>query len=415
MKSSGPIDCGRTIGCEDDLLTIWQELPVPGTTFHALTGERISLLSPGVRNKSDGPDFLNGILLIDGNMFVGPVEMHMRESDWFTHKHHEDPVYSNVILHVLAQAPDEARLRLDIPTIVLRRDSNEKKEETSDFSFGEKKLSLQPLVELAWSRLLCRAIEAIRREPRLTNDLQIEREFLYRLFDALGFSANRGPMKRVAERLFAGRHRLIGATFDEILSHLFSQSGLPVERLTAVASRFVSESRLRSILPSEADHPVDPEWNFRVRPANTPERRIWAGGKLVYDLYNDDLLTNAARLIASNCPYKEIRGLFLVRFGSKSLIGTSRASDIIINALLPVLLAEGVVMNDSMLIQGTCQCYRAAPSLSSNRAIRQVEKQYLDGGQFEGAFLQQGAIEYQQRYLLPDKTGISMVAEKVRN
>jgi hypothetical protein len=41
-----------------------------------------------------------------------------------------------------------------------------------------------------------------------------------------------------------------------------------------------------------------------------------------------------------------------------------------------------------------------------------VERRYLAGRRLRGAFWQQGAIEFYQRYLSPDRRSLSMVAEQ---
>ena len=63
----------------------------------------IQVISTGNWNKNGpGPDFTEARLNIDGITWFGSVEIHYKASDWYKHKHHEDPAYANVILHVVA-------------------------------------------------------------------------------------------------------------------------------------------------------------------------------------------------------------------------------------------------------------------------------------------------------------------------
>lgn len=69
----------------------------------AYSNSYIQVISTGNWNKNGpGPDFTEARLNIDGITWFGSVEIHYKASDWYKHKHHDDPVYSNVILHVVA-------------------------------------------------------------------------------------------------------------------------------------------------------------------------------------------------------------------------------------------------------------------------------------------------------------------------
>jgi hypothetical protein len=85
---------------EDFLQTIWQlqcyTLPAISTA-----GVSIQVLKPGTRNREDGPDFQQSRLMMDGLEWFGSVEVHVRSSEWWQHKHHQDPAYEGVILHVV--------------------------------------------------------------------------------------------------------------------------------------------------------------------------------------------------------------------------------------------------------------------------------------------------------------------------
>ena len=66
-------------------------------------GKTIEIIDPGLQNTHAGPDFFNAKIKIGGVLWVGNVEIHQQASDWFRHRHHQDPAYDSVILHVASQ------------------------------------------------------------------------------------------------------------------------------------------------------------------------------------------------------------------------------------------------------------------------------------------------------------------------
>jgi hypothetical protein len=72
-------------------------------------GERVAIVHPGVHNRDSGPDFLMARIRIGNTIWAGNIEIHVKASDWYVHKHHLDAAYDNVILHVVAD--DDARAR----------------------------------------------------------------------------------------------------------------------------------------------------------------------------------------------------------------------------------------------------------------------------------------------------------------
>jgi len=69
----------------------------------ATDGTLIEVLHPGMYNRNQGPDFLNGRIRVNQTLWVGSIEIHVKSSDWMLHQHNEDPHYKNVILHVVWQ------------------------------------------------------------------------------------------------------------------------------------------------------------------------------------------------------------------------------------------------------------------------------------------------------------------------
>lgn len=63
--------------------------------------EALQILDFGYYNTDAGPDFLQGKVLIDGQLWAGQIEIHVSSSDWDKHGHTEDASYDNVILHVV--------------------------------------------------------------------------------------------------------------------------------------------------------------------------------------------------------------------------------------------------------------------------------------------------------------------------
>ena len=64
-------------------------------------GRQVDVIDPGLHNSDAGPDFFNAKVKIDGETWVGNVEIHSNASEWYTHGHDSDPAYDNVILHVI--------------------------------------------------------------------------------------------------------------------------------------------------------------------------------------------------------------------------------------------------------------------------------------------------------------------------
>lgn len=69
-------------------------------------GRHINILSPGRHNHSDGPDFLDASIMLNGKLLSGDIELHVKPLDWFHHKHHLDHAYDNCILHVVFSHAD---------------------------------------------------------------------------------------------------------------------------------------------------------------------------------------------------------------------------------------------------------------------------------------------------------------------
>ena len=82
------------------------------------TGEPLAIDYPGEENTSQGPDFIHARIRVNGNCWIGSVELHLYSSGWEKHSHSDDENYRNVILHVVWKQ-DRLLLPRNIPQLEL--------------------------------------------------------------------------------------------------------------------------------------------------------------------------------------------------------------------------------------------------------------------------------------------------------
>ena len=107
---------------EDFLHYVWLYKMFSKVDFKTTGNEHLSIIKSGLHNKNAGPDFLNAQLKIDGQTWIGNVEMHLKASDWYLHNHEKDLNYDAVILHVVWENDVDIYMKNNkpIPTLVLK-------------------------------------------------------------------------------------------------------------------------------------------------------------------------------------------------------------------------------------------------------------------------------------------------------
>ena len=107
---------------EDLLYFIWKHNKLSSKQLCTGNNQTILVKATGIQNRVSGPDFFNAKVEIDGQLWAGNVEMHLKSSDWYAHHHETDENYDNVILHVVWE-DDIAVFRKDgsqIPTLEVK-------------------------------------------------------------------------------------------------------------------------------------------------------------------------------------------------------------------------------------------------------------------------------------------------------
>jgi len=80
---------------------IWSEQLIKRDKLYTEDGLRMEVISSGIWNLEEGPDFKDAEMLLEGKGIVkGDVEIHVCSGDWARHGHSKQKEYENVCLHV---------------------------------------------------------------------------------------------------------------------------------------------------------------------------------------------------------------------------------------------------------------------------------------------------------------------------
>ena len=86
---------------EDILRHLWNNQYLETERLTTVDGRKLQVASPGILNRGGGPDFRDGVIVLDGQTYRGDIEFHRTADDWYNHLHNIDPKYNSVILHVV--------------------------------------------------------------------------------------------------------------------------------------------------------------------------------------------------------------------------------------------------------------------------------------------------------------------------
>jgi len=107
---------------EEYLHFIWSLKRIVAPNLKTQSGESLTIKNAGLHNTlMAGPDFSMARIQIDKLEWHGPVEIHVKSSDWYAHKHQDDSAYNNVILHVVYEHDKEViQNGRKLPTLELK-------------------------------------------------------------------------------------------------------------------------------------------------------------------------------------------------------------------------------------------------------------------------------------------------------
>lgn len=426
---------------ERQLVRIWQYQLLDRKGLVTEDGEKIEVVYPGRINDEQGADFRNTVISTSRGLIKGDVEVHIRSSDWRNHQHHLNSTYNRVILHVVMWHNTGTVTRLqngrEVPVLALNRyvaipDIQRTGPVSYSITPGVPCLNVARCLDRqAVTKLLARAGEErfLGKSEKFKKDLgQMEAsQSIYQgIMGALGYSKNKLPFIELAHRLplfalesvtqgdisnweYLTRHQalllgtagLLHARFREI----YRRNGLGNRRLRELEKLWNSLQHTRAMTSSA--------WNlFKVRPNNSPIRRLVAMSYLLLRYRKKGLLKGLVGLIEEvslkRGYYRLEKGLQVTIIGCQAnhtdfynidgtgrqtLLGRSRAADIIVNILLPFSFALSQVTPRPELVKKALHLYHLYPRLAVNSVERHVAEQLgLSYSLIDTARYQQGLI-----------------------
>ncbi len=87
------------------LQRIWDRQFLYSTSLHTFDGRPVVVEDAGTLNTDAGPDVRRARIRIGDTLYAGDVEIHRTLAEWWLHRHHHDPAYNGVILHVILERP----------------------------------------------------------------------------------------------------------------------------------------------------------------------------------------------------------------------------------------------------------------------------------------------------------------------
>ena len=344
-----------------------------GLPFCLENGEKVRVIDPGMLNTDSGPDFFNAKVKINGRLWIGNIEIHMKASDWHRHGHSTDPAYDNVILHVVAvsdthikrkDGTEIAQMKVSLPedfykTFAYLTSAN------TEIRCSSRLYKIDELRKTDWIETL--TIERLQQKAaRIEESLKKSHgdwnaACFMTLARALGFGLNGLPFEMLADSINLNHLRRHSDNIIQMEAIFFGQAGLLDPMLYMTDRRYQIMCREYQFLARKYSmHPIPrTAWKFaRTRPQNMPFRRIALLAKALSE--TPDLLN---RILDTYWDEDKLRSLFKwkidpywskrLTFGSESQteanppsLSEGSISILLINVAAPLLYAYALLHSD---------------------------------------------------------------------
>jgi hypothetical protein len=351
---------------EDFLQFIWKFRYYNSKSLTTTIGETLEIAKPGEHNTDGGPDFLNARIKIGNTQWAGNVEVHLNASDWLKHKHSNDKLYDNIILHVVYNNDHSVVRKNKEPIPVLELKELIPQDIYSNYLHIVNSKQwipceglikhADPLIIGSWmDRVL---IERLERKIESINVIlslhknNWEHAFYIHLARNFGFNLNAEPfemLSKVTPLQYLGKHK---NNLFQLEAMLFGQSGLIRKSMNDTYADSLYQEY--SILKQKFDlKPINGHlWKFlRLHPSGFPTIRIAQFASLIFKsshlfskILEANKLADVEKLFEAECSeYWQTHYVFGKGSpGRSKRIGVSAIENIIINTVCPVLFIYGL-------------------------------------------------------------------------
>jgi hypothetical protein len=431
---------------ESRVVKIWQDCLTGRNDLFTEDKKRIEVVYPGRLNDDRGADLRDAVITSGHCLRKGEVEIHVRSSSWWGHKHHQDPLYNGVILHVVYRHDTAAVVTLqngcEVPTLALE------KYVSNTGPFSRRPLpcrkTIDPQDQAFIGEILNRAGDN-RFATKLTEFQEAlsrvgAEQALYRgIMAALGYIKNKIPMIELARRLPLSM--LMAAVPAEITDEecLVKYQALLIGTAGLLPSQHGGQcwpeypytgwiERLEDAWAAlgQADTMLASDWHsFKIRPNNLPRRRLAAMSYLLGRYRENGLLPVLIGEVENVSPERNYLGLrdwLLVNtagfweenldFGlparriTPALLGEDRAGIIVVNVLLPLAAAWAQAALRPKLAEKVLEIYHRYPALAENTVEKHMRRQLgIAGCSVSSAQRQQGLLHIYKTLCAQGKCG----------
>jgi hypothetical protein len=412
---------------EKQAALIWQQ--VMGRKLTSSEDGLVSVIYPGRTNGDNGPDFRDAVIVNKSHLTKGDVEVHVKSSDWYSHEHHTDAEYNNVILHVVMWHDCNSVTLLQsgkpVPVLCLAK-ALRYQAYLLPYQLPCFK-TLDHMDRQALRRLLNTAGEERFKQKAMHFQAEWKQEeagqVLFRgIMKALGYAKNTKPFEDLADRMPLNSIESKEGVAKKQALLLGTAGLLPSQRWQGKFAREKEVQELEQIWQS-ADKKVETmkkdDWNLsHIYPNNSPVRRIVAQGFLlerysegkllagILQLVNEAYLSGGHRVLedgltVSGDGYWRDHFDFNVRSKTKisALLGNNKAGEIAVNVVLPFAFTWGELTNEAKITENAIELYRNYPKLAENCITRHMKKQLCLEESFDfTACHQQGLIHVFRNY-----------------
>jgi hypothetical protein len=351
---------------------IWQFQYYNRNELKVEHGDELTVIHPGTCNTHQGPDFLDGKIIIGNTTWAGNIEIHVNSSDWIRHKHGSDTNYSNIILHVVWN--NDATISYHNGSIlpVLKLDSLVSKLLLDTFkdlmarkAFVPCEIYLPVFNEMKWTGWKERMIiERLQRKSAFVLELlkqannHWEEVFWWMLSRNFGLKINADIFEAVAKSLplnIVGKHK---NQIHQLEGFLLGQAGL----LDGHFAEDYPNLLKREYIFYQKKYQLKPvfvkPYFLRMRPANFPTVRL---AQLAMLIHTSSHLFSRIKETGSIAGIKELLNVTANDYWHyhylfdepgeyyPKQLGKQMIENIIINTVTPILFAYGVLNGDAVI------------------------------------------------------------------